>query len=84
MGVKMSKGPRIKDSVKYHIRTEALNNRAEPKGSVAVRIEQYFSYKEPVPSRGTINKMISGARNSDDPEDNPWSVLALAKYEIPS
>lgn len=81
----MSKGRRIKDWVKWYIRTEALKNRVEPRDSVAERIETYLEDKEPIPSRDTLNKMISSARNSNDPEDNPWSVsaLALADYNIP-
>ena len=82
-GKKMSKGPKIKDWVKWYIRTEALKNRVEPRDSVAERIETYLEDKEPIPSRDTLNKMISSARNSNDSEDNPWSVSALADYDIP-
>lgn len=79
----MPKGPRIKDWIKWYIRTEALMNRAEPRDAVAQRIEGYLEDKEQVPSRDTLNKMISKARNSPDLEDNPWSVLSLADYDIP-
>lgn len=78
----MPKGPKIKEWVKWYIRTEALRNHAEPRDCVAGRIETYLDGKEPVPSRETINKMVSGARNSTDPEDRPWSVAALADYDI--
>jgi hypothetical protein len=80
---KMSKGPKIKDWIKWYIGTEAGKNRAEPRDSVAQRIEEFLKDKESVPSRDTLNKMISSARNSNDSEDNPWSVLALADYDIP-
>ena len=79
----MSKGPKIKDWVKWYIGTEALKNRAEPRDSVAERIEACLEDKEPVPSRDTINKIISGARNSNDPEDRPWSMATLDEYPIP-
>lgn len=79
----MSKGPKIKGWVKWHIRNEALKDRAEPRDSVAERIEEYLEGKESVPSRDTINKLISGVRNSDDPEDGLWTVLLLADYDIP-
>jgi len=79
----MSKGPKIKEWVKWYIHTEALKNHAEPRDSVAERIETYLEDKEPIPSRETLLKMISSARNSNDPEDNPWSVSALAGYDIP-
>lgn len=80
----MPKGPKIKGWIKWYIRTEALKNHAEPRDSAAERIETYLDGKEPVPSRDTINKMISSARNSDDLEDSPWSVSALADYDIPA
>ena len=79
----MSKGPKIKDSVKWRIYQEAIKNRAEPRDAVAERIEQFLEDKEFVPSRDTLVKMISSARNRDDPEDRPWTVSALADYEIP-
>ena len=78
----MSKGPKIKDWVKWYIRTEALKNRDEPRDSVAERIEKYLDGKEGVPSRDTINKKISSAR-SNDPGDSPWGVSDIAKCHIP-
>ena len=45
----MPKGPKIKEWIKWYIRTEAVKNRAEPRDSVAQRIEQYLAGKEPVP-----------------------------------
>lgn len=80
----MPKGPKIKQWVKWYIRTEALRNHAEPRDSAAQRIEAYLDGKEPVPSRETINKIISSTRNSNDPEDSPWSMSALADYDIPA
>ncbi len=77
----MSRGPRIKDWVKWYIREQALRNRAEPRDLVAERIEEYLADKEPV-SHDTLLKMISSARNSNDPEDKPWSVSAIADSDI--
>ena len=77
----MSKGPRIKPWVKSYIRVEALKNRAEPRDSVAQKIEDYLADKEAVPSRDTLNKKISEVRNSKDPLDRPWSRISLAKHE---
>jgi len=79
----MSRGPRIKDWIKFYVHGEALNNRAEPRDSVAQRIEDYLRDKESVPSRDTLIKMISSARNSGDPEDRPWTVSTLVDYDIP-
>lgn len=79
----MTRGPKIKDWVKVHISKEALKARGEPRDSVAERIEEYLEGKEPVPSRDTLLKMISWARNHRDPEDRPWSVLALPAFDIP-
>ncbi len=78
----MSKGPVIKDWVKWHINVEATKNRAEPRDAVAERIEQFLEGKEPIPSRETLIKMISAARNSADLEDRPWTVSSLVDYEI--
>jgi len=79
----VSKGPRLKPWVKWYIRTEADSSHDEPRDSVAERVEQYLADKGPVPSRDTINKLISEVRNRPDPEDRPWSVLDIAEYPIP-
>lgn len=73
----MSKGPKIRVWVKSHIYTEARMNPAEPRDHVAEKIEKYLEGKEPIPSRDTLNKMISSARNSNDFEDNLWTVATL-------
>lgn len=79
----MTRGPKIKEWVKVHINKEALKDRGEPRDSVAERIEAYLEGREPVPSRETLLKMISWARNHSDPADRPWSVLALPAFDIP-
>jgi len=78
----MSKGPKIKDWVRAYIYEEALRNRDKPRDLVAQKIEDYLDGKEAVPSRDTLNKLISLARNSDEPEDNYWSLSALPEYEL--
>lgn len=78
----MSKGPKIKDGVRWYISQQALVNRTEPRDSVSQRIEEYLEDKEPVPSRDTLNKMISSARNNPDPKDSPWSILTLTHHDI--
>ena len=77
----MSRGPRIRQWVKWYVATEARRNRAEPQDSVIERIEEYLSDKEAIPARDTLVKMISKARN-DDPEDWPWRVATLADSDI--
>jgi len=78
----MSKGPRIKNWVKWHVREEALRNPTEPREAVAQRIEEYLSGKEPAPTREYLCKMISEARNREGPEDRPWSVASLPNFPI--
>ena len=68
--------------VRWYVSQQALVNRTEPRDSVAERIETYLEDKEPVPSRDTLNKMISSARNNPDPKDKPWSLLTLSDYDI--
>lgn len=78
----MSKGPKIKDWVRAYICEEALKDRNKPRDLVAQKIEDYLGGKEAVPSRDTLNKLISLTRNSDEPEDNYWSLSALPEYEL--
>ncbi|MFC1934646.1 hypothetical protein ACFLXX_05840 [Chloroflexota bacterium] len=78
----MSKGPKIKDWVRAYICEEALRNRDKPRDLVAQKIEDYLGDKEAVPSRDTLNKLISQTRNSDEPEDNYWTLSALPEYEL--
>lgn len=89
----MSKGTRIPGWLQLYIRTEALKNRGTPRDFLATQIKKALQSEElpasytcdegTIPQHETIVKMISQARNDLDPEDKPWSVLALPAFEIP-
>lgn len=84
----MSKGPRIKPTVRQVIVVEALKgcNKNKPRGQLAMELEAIIGEKgmgEIVPGRETLLKLISRARNHPvSPLDSPWSLARLAEYEI--
>jgi len=60
-----------------------LNRRALAVEVQRLLIDMGEVTEERPPSLDTLEKMISSARNSNDPEDSPWSVSALANFDLP-
>ena len=81
----MSKGPRIKPTVKKVIVYEALKDRNKPRRQLVVElIDIIEGMGEIAPAEETLEKLISRARNHPvSPLDAPWSLGCLAKYDIP-
>jgi hypothetical protein len=81
----MSKGPRIKPTVKRVIVWEAVKDRNKPRRQVMVELQNIIeSMGEIVPAEETLEKLISQARNHPVSDlDAPWSVGCLAKYDMP-
>jgi hypothetical protein len=83
----MSKASRISPSVRSIIYKAALDEKEKDRRLLAVEIQEKLSKLDirAIPVEETLQKMISWARNnSNDPEDSPWSVSALADYDIPA
>jgi hypothetical protein len=66
-------------TVKRLIISEALENRQKPRRALAVELATKIERMgEIVPSEETIERLISKARNHDDPRDKPWSTASMA------
>lgn len=75
----------IKPTVRRHIISEALQNRKKPRRALAVELMSTIERMgEIVPSEETIERLISKARNHEDPRDKPWSTASMADYPIPA
>ena len=81
----MSKGPRIKPTVKRVIVWEALKDRNKPRRQLVVElIDIIEGMGEIAPAEETLEKLISRARNHPvSPLDAPFSLASLAEYNIP-
>lgn len=82
-----NRGPKLSYTAKATINQKAreskLNRRALAVELQHLLINMGEVTEERPPSLETLEKMISSARNNNDPEDKPWSVPALADYNIP-
>jgi len=81
----MSKGPRIKPTVRQVIVGEAVKDRKKPRRQLMVELQNIIeSMGEIVPAEETLEKLISFARNHPvSPLDEPWSLGSLAEHDIP-
>jgi hypothetical protein len=70
-------------TVQRLIEDEAVKNNGMPRQALAEELQNRIGRMgQPVPSEDTLIKMISKARNVSE-LDKPWSVVTLAKNEIP-
>jgi len=81
----MSRGPRISQEVKLLITEKALENRKEPRESVAAKLQEIIGILGyPVPDTETLLRHISRGRNCEmGPEDEPWSLAGTETSGIP-
>ena len=79
------RGPTISQIVRREVRKRALERPRGPRGALAVELQTLIRrWGEPVPSRETLEKIISEMRNSDDDQDRPWSLVSISLYPMPS
>ncbi len=77
------RGPKISPEVKELIMNEALKS-TKKRTELAVELGETIEAKGwHSPTVETMEKLISKIRNDRDSQDRPWSVAALADYEIP-
>ncbi len=77
------RGPKISQKVRREVRKRALERPRGPRGALAVELQTLIRrWGEPVPSRETLEKIISEIRNSDDDQDRPWSLVSLPLYPV--
>ena len=80
----MPKGPKISGKVKLIIVQESLRIRLMPRKMLVGRLYDLIrNMGEPLPKRGTLEKLISRARNHEASLlDMPWSLGSISKYEM--
>jgi len=77
------RGPKISPDVQMLIREQALNS-PKKRTELAEELESMILARGWLsPTIETMEKIISKIRNDRDRQDNPWSVSALADYDIP-
>lgn len=69
-------------TVKRLIVEAAVTNKQKPRIALAIELQNLIERMgEVVPSEGTIERLISQARNRDPrPQDNPWSLVSVEQY----
>ena len=85
---KVGRGPHIPDEWKKHIMHQALTEVNTPRMLLADEILEQMRQSggargDKLPDRESIAKLISRARNHDDPQDKPWSMATIDQYPIP-
>lgn len=78
--------PRIKPEIRSVIFQAAISERDISRDELAINLKNTIEKEmgEKPPSRQTLVRMISEARNSlIKPEDQPWSIKTVKNYEIP-
>lgn len=77
------RGKKISTPVLMLIREQALIS-TKKRTELAEELKPMIEAKgRPSPTIETMEKIISKMRNQRDSQDNPWSVAALAYYDIP-
>lgn len=75
-----NRGPKIAPAIRALIRHEALSDKRPRRIVAADLLKQIERLGVPVPGEETLLRLISEDRNSDHPEDQPWSLATLQEH----